>query len=71
MKERIDCKNPEQLGNRLLCRWCGRPCRWDYKGNFCHRRGYRRIHADPREAVKPKPKRRTAKQQPLKWKDKR
>jgi hypothetical protein len=49
----IDCRkaelDPDSPGGRVCCRWCGRPCKWTYKSKLHHRRGYRRMHPDPRK----------------------
>lgn len=51
MTERIDCRKPEPQSapHEYICANCGRPMRCTSRGKFVHRRGYRRIWADPRK----------------------
>lgn len=47
-----DCKKAEPVSDnhgRWRCKWCGRPGKWTKTDKFHHRRGYRRVHADPRK----------------------
>lgn len=50
MSERIDCAGPEPnpgITHHDVCRWCGRPIKYR-DGRWVHRRGWRRVHDDPR-----------------------
>lgn len=53
---RADCRKAEPADDDpLRCRWCGRPCTRTARGTLAHRRGYKRVHADPRLGRTPPP----------------
>lgn len=50
-REKIDCKKAEMAVTRGpdVCKWCGRPVKWTRYFELHHRRGYPRMHDDPRK----------------------